>query len=390
MIAVFIAPTEFEQAVTLSAPVGVDLFWIRKWPRNIRKLTNVTEEAQARIVEVTEGGEVTEVDIRLGAARKGFEVVGRVIDAESGQPLPQVALICLATGSKDGVLPSFTGTAKSDEKGAFRFNGLQPGQYTLQMTALFAGFTGAQSEHFAEDLKFEVTASDVSGLELRARRGASISGAAVVEAAPEQKGKTGLGQLMLSAMVMPAGENSDEASVASMMSGMGMAKLNSDGSFRITGLSPGKAMLRPFGIGGSVPVIKRIELNGVEMREGIEVKAGEAVTGVKLVLAYASGVIRGQVNVTGGQLPTGWRMMARAGRVGALPTEQGGFAEVDGKGRFVIDGLLDGEYDVSVQTISTNPDSGQLAPVSQTVRVANGAEAQVTLTLDLGKKQEEQ
>ncbi|HMV84234.1 MAG TPA: carboxypeptidase regulatory-like domain-containing protein [Blastocatellia bacterium] len=349
---------------------------------------NTTEEAQARVIEVTEGGEVTNVDIQLGAARKGFEAAGRVIDSETGQPLPQVSLMCFAVGSKDGVMTGFSGTAKSDEKGEFHFNGLQPGQYSIQMTPMFAGLTGAPSEHYAEALTFEVTAGDVGGLELRAKRGASLSGVAVLEAAPDQKGASKLGQLMLAASVMPTGENPGEQSVASTMSGMSMAKLNADGSFRITGLSPGKALLRPFGIGGATPVVKRMERNGVEMREGIEIKAGEAVTGVKIVLAYANGAIRGQVNITGGQLPAGMRILATAMNANAAPTEQGESAEVDGKGRFLIEGLLDGDYEVSAQVLSDQEGFNQIAPARQIVRVANGAEGQVTLTLDLSKKRE--
>ncbi len=365
---------------------GLDGQTASKYPKTYHP--NTTEEAQARVIEVAEGGEVTDVDIRLGAARKGFEAAGRVIDAETGQPLPQVSLMCFAVGSKDGVMADFNGTARSDEKGGFLFIGLQPGQYTIQMTPTFAGLNGAPSEHYAEALKFEVTAGDVGGLELRAKRGASLSGVAILEAAPDQKGKTGLGQLMLAATVMPAEENSGEPSVASMMSGMGMTKLNSDGSFRITGLSPGKLLLRPFGIGGAVPVVKRVERNGVELREGIEIKAGETLTGVKILMAYANGVIRGQVNMTGGQLPAGMRVLATAINANAAPTEQGGSAEVDGKGRFLIEGLLDGEYEVSAQVISNKEDSGQLPSVSQTVRVTNGAETQVILTLDLSKKRE--
>ncbi|HMV49246.1 MAG TPA: carboxypeptidase regulatory-like domain-containing protein, partial [Blastocatellia bacterium] len=282
----------------------------------------------------------------------------------------------------------FSGTAKSDEKGEFHFNGLQPGQYSIQMTPMFAGLTGAPSEHYAEALTFEVTAGDVGGLELRAKRGASLSGVAVLEAAPDQKGASKLGQLMLAASVMPTGENPGEQSVASTMSGMSMAKLNADGSFRITGLSPGKALLRPFGIGGATPVVKRMERNGVEMREGIEIKAGEAVTGVKIVLAYANGAIRGQVNITGGQLPAGMRILATAMNANAAPTEQGESAEVDGKGRFLIEGLLDGDYEVSAQVLSDQEGFNQIAPARQIVRVANGAEGQVTLTLDLSKKRE--
>jgi len=75
----------------------------------------------------------------------------------------------------------------------------------------------------------------------------------------------------------------------------------------------------------------------------------------------------------------------------------GGYAEVDDKGRFVIEGLLPGEYQlVLIARPEINPNSppqpaeNMPAPVTQKVTVTKGQEAQVTMMLDLSKKGQEE
>ena len=61
----------------------------------------------------------------------------------------------------------------------------------------------------------------------------------------------------------------------------------------------------------------------------------------------------------------------------------------DSRGRFATDGLLPGEYQLSL-TLQVRPVSGspQVSPkfVKQTVRVTNGTETQVTMVVDLNEK----
>src|SRR5438105_1175852 len=46
-----------------------------------------TEESQAKAVEVTAGGEATDIDITLGSAVKTYRASGRFVNAENGQPV---------------------------------------------------------------------------------------------------------------------------------------------------------------------------------------------------------------------------------------------------------------------------------------------------------------
>lgn len=351
---------------------------------------DTTDEKQAKIIEVKEGGEVAEVDIRLGAKKATYTVAGRVLEVETNQPLAQVTLMCFGRGGQDAAMASFNGTTTTDVKGNFRLDGLPAGQYSIQLSPDL-GFLG-QTEHYTEPAKFEIKDADLSGVEVQAKRGATISGAVIVAANQDAQNKVNLAQLMISTEITrkPTGQSgTDEPAQDFSASGFTAAKINSDGSFRITGLPPGNVRFELVNISGHAPKITRVERNGVES-PAIEVKAGEAVTGVRLILAYAKGAIRGQVNITGGQLPDGWKIIAFANRRDDPGNHDGGHAEVDGKGRFAMEGLLDGEYELMVVAHMNNRPTNQAPPsVRQRVRITNGGEMQVNVTLDLSKKEQE-
>ena len=179
-----------------------------------------------------------------------------------------------------------------------------------------------------------------------------------------------------------------------------VSRIGSDGAFSLKGLRPGKVTIQAFSVTGGALKIARIERGGVEMTEGIVVTGREDITGVRIVFGKGSGKIRGQVQVTGGALPDGWRMtvMVSGGKnTSSFDSSSSYYADVDGKGRFVIEGLLPGEYELmlSVQP-EINPNSppqpvqNMPAPVTQKVVVTKGQEAQVTVTLDLSKKNREE
>jgi hypothetical protein len=157
-------------------------------------------------------------------------------------------------------------------------------------------------------------------------------------------------------------------------------------------------MVQAFSATGGALKITRIERGGVEMTDGIVVAGREDITGLRIVFGKGSGKIRGQVQITGGALPDGWRMIVTARgekNVGGFDSS-GGYAEVDDKGRFVIEGLAPGEYELTLMARpEINPGSpprpvqNMPAPVTQKVVVTKGQEAPVTMTLDLSKKNQE-
>jgi protocatechuate 3,4-dioxygenase beta subunit len=366
---------------------------------------DAADENQAKVVEVTSGGEVTGVDIRLGAVKKTYEASGRVVDDETGKPIAGAGVYWVKVKAADGGAAigelgfgMFSGNAKADEQGNFRLVGLAPGQYQLSLAEYQSFLTGGVSNYYSDWTKFEIHGGDVAGVEIRAKFGATISGVAVIEDA-DQSAKSSLSQTMLMAYSMPASpqevsENGISFSLAPVSS-----RIGSDGGFSLKGIRPGRVMMHAMGATGRALKITRIERGGVEMTNGIDITGREDITGVRMVFGKGSGVIRGQVQIIGGALSDGWRVTVTAHsekNVADLDSSDG-YAMVDGKGRFVIEGVLPGEYELTLvaePVINPNspPQSTQIMPVmvTQKVVVTKGQEAHVTVTLDLSKKNREE
>jgi hypothetical protein len=358
------------------------------------------DENQAKIVEVKEGGEVTGVDIKFGLAKKAYEASGRVIDDATGEPIPKVSVMCMRTGNEGAVsFGAEGGQATTDSQGNFRFNGLGPGRYEVEMMDMNSFLSGGgENKHYIERTTFEVKAGDVENIEVRAKIGATISGVAVVEGARDASVKAMLTQSMIT-FESRQERSDDPQSASSFGSSVGgiPSKIKADGSFEFSGVRPGKVTFDVANFSGKSLSLIRVERNGADVSDGIDVQVGENVAGVRIVVGHGTAVIRGQVNVVGGALPEGWRMHAYASREKSAGRSVR-FAQVDGKGRFVIEGLLPGEYTLTATAIPPPPPPGappgqrisQPVQATQKVAVGNGAEVQVTLTLDLKKKDQEE
>jgi hypothetical protein len=360
----------------------------RKFPTTYHP--GVTSEDQAAIIEVNEGSEVTGIDIALGGASTGYEALGRVIDSETGNPIPQVSLMCFGVGEEGREFTGFNGNAKTDAQGNFRFAGLPAGRYSLSLTPDMDFLTGG-IEYYIDETTFEIASGNAAGIEVRAKRGGSIAGVVVAENSTAPALRNKIGQMVLSAAVS---KKEGQRSSFDLFSGQRSAKIGSDGRFRISGLSAGEVEFGFFTLAGGNPTVGRVERDGAEVRGKLEIRPGEAITGVRIVVAYGTGVIRGQVNVDGGTLPEGARIIVTANRTGAREGGRSGQADVDNKGRFVIQNLVDGEYELVVQAtgnpVSTpdgfnSPPQAGMPSATERVRISGGGEAQVTIKLNLGK-----
>ena len=136
------------------------------------------------------------------------------------------------------------------------------------------------------------------------------------------------------------------------------------------------------GGGGSGLTLLRIEREGADLQAGLRVNAGEQVGGVRIVATYGNSSIRGLVRVEGGALPGQMRLMISARRIdaGAGVRDRGGRnAMVDPNGRFQIDQLVGGTYELSLQM----PGMGRNAVEPVTVTVGNGGVQEVVVPLNL-------
>jgi hypothetical protein len=127
--------------------------------------------------------------------------------------------------------------------------------------------------------------------------------------------------------------------------------------------------------------VSRIERDGVVQARGVEVRDGEQVSGVRVVLSYGTASIRGVVNVANGTLPGDARISVRMTRAGDQ-TSNIGLIRVDTRGHFIVENLAAGVYDVYATVVM--PGSKPRPPIKQQISVSNSGITDLALTVDLG------
>jgi hypothetical protein len=309
-------------------------------------------------------------------------VSGRVINSETGKPLPQVPVNCFLVENQEDESGNSVADSITDDDGNFTASGLKPGNYKAKLPSYSEGF-----EYYSEGKYFEVHDGAVSGIEVVARRGAAISGVVIVEEGEDTKTQIILTQATLHADIYQT-YLQGYRSVGWLRS-----KIGADGGFRLVGAPPGRAQFRLSGNSSEPFHLMRIERDGVVVGNEIEVGPGEQVTNVRVIAGQGRGVIRGLLKIVGGTLPEGVNLSVYATRE-PPQNEMGASFDVDEKGRFLIKGLLTGEYTLGVSWSMKNyPPADQYPKIppfpKQRVNVTNGAESQVTITYNLSRREQE-
>jgi protocatechuate 3,4-dioxygenase beta subunit len=325
------------------------------------------EESEARIIEVTAGSEAENVDITVGRPSKTFRAAGRVVYAETGQPAPGVRVNYGGVIEAAQRIASMAG-ATSDARGEFQLEGLTPGRYAAFSPAVEG------SEWYAEPVPFDISSSDTSGIELRLRRGASLSGFVQVEGMTD---RAAVARMLAGIRLFGYSETPGRLQAMEIGTPIAVAP---DGSFRFTGLRPGKlrVMLTPGEVRGLA--ISRIEINGASVRDGIQIAEGAQLTGARVVLVYGTSTLRGQVSITGAAPPPNTRLIVYLRRAGG-DSQFARTAEVDARGRFQLEGLPSGTYEVQARGFA--PGRLRFEGQPQQVFIADGSEQQVALTVAL-------
>ncbi len=341
---------------------------------------NVTSVSDAKVIEVSEGTEVSSVNITVAEARKAYDVYGRVVNAETGQGVAQ-AWISYSAVSADGRGTGGGGSKgeRSDKNGEFHLRGVLPGKFAL----LAEG--DQDSEFYSDPVICEVNNSDVRGVEIKVRQGGSISGVVVIEGTNDPAILNKLSKIQAA-----VNNRSDQ-----MRGPSRRITINPDGSFRAKGVRPGKnvfAMVFNPELQGLR--MSRVERDGIPVpqREGIEVGPGEQVSNVRLVYNYGILVIRGEVKIVGGTLPKNVGLYVRSSRIN-MPPSNG--SNIDARGQFMIENLSPGEYELSLFHYISSPGEEQvdehllkaISQVKQRVIVTTDNQPQVTLVLDLSRRE---
>jgi protocatechuate 3,4-dioxygenase beta subunit len=332
---------------------------------------SVTETSKAKVIEVTEGSETKDVDIVAAAAVATFTVSGRITDG-TGKPVPAVPLG--VHQSDESSSRSSTGGVVTNSNGEFKLEDVLPGKYQVFIAPM------ENSDVRADPVPFEVIDQDLTGLEIKTKKGASLSGMVVMESAYEKPSADMFKGLRVFAWFEGASPDYD--------SGFRAVQLAADGSFKLIGLAAGNAHLDftySNESNGRQFEILQIEQNGV-VQPSISIKDGEQVGGVRMVVRQLklTGAIRGQVKIENGELPPNARIVvwvnfadpARAPRA-SFPTP-----EVDSRGRFFLERLPAATYELRAAVFEPGKRFTRDEP-KQVITVTDNSVMEVTLTVKL-------
>jgi hypothetical protein len=318
---------------------------------------------------LTEGAEATNIDIRVGVAKtfEGFSVKGRVLDAETGTPMSDMTIDLTRTIIHANGSSSSGGTAaRSNRQGEFTIENLVPGKYLISISPL------PDSNLRANPVAFDVVDQNITGLVIRTSAGATLSGRVVIEGPHDNSAATKLAQSYLHALVRSGGANPYSGNAS---------QIKPDGSFVITGLQAGAADLSLTGNQGQWFSILRIERNGALEANGIPIQNSEHLAGIRVIVAYGTASIRGVVKPGNEKLPDGLRFHVYLTK----PPETSSHRPppiVDSRGRFVIDGLVAGSYELHVSAYVPGPPQWS-GYIRQLVTVTDGAVTEVTVPINL-------
>ncbi len=342
-------------------------------------------EAEARVIEIAPGAEVEGVNIVMvrADAKKGYVASGRVIEADTGKPVPGVMIAYSSKAKSESAVPFGMTPATTNSQGEFRLEGLAAGSYSISVLNITA-LMGSGSEFYGEPLNVDVS-GDVSGLELKMSKGAVIVGRVVLDGAQDPKLLAKLAGTLVQAL--PDIDAKDPSAMMTAMSSMAMGTVGPDGSFKLSGARPGKFNISLNNPKERTLKLLRVEQNGAAIAK-LEVTGTTAVNNVRLVVAFGTATLMGRVEVRGGALPPGTRIrvIARQKDTGAgNPTA---YADADARGQFTVDGIVPGVYEVSVGSIRT-PDNAVVKSQNstQTVVLADNARQEVLLVVDLTAKE---
>ena len=362
------------QATRMGTPISRDVYY----PQTFHP--NVSDPSQARAVEVSEGAETSGVDILIAEARKTFDIKGRVVRAETGDPAEGIEIFYGLQREGGGVVGPRSRGARSNSEGEFLFQGLLPGKYVIYPQI------GGEREYFSEPVICEITDGAIDGVEVKLQRGSSISGTIVIEGANDPAVMAKLSQVSIACF------SKKRQSVILPREG---SRINADGSFRIPGLRPDRIY---FALGGDPKAggfaIKRIELNGERAQDGIEIGPGENLSNVRVIVGHGNLTLRGEVKVIGGSLPPHIGIYVNLNRLNESESGSTLGAFVDARGQFMFQNLIPGDYEVRLIGNNFQPGEPRDKSLSKLIyntrqKISIGAKSQptVTLVVDLGQKE---
>ncbi|HEY6330381.1 MAG TPA: carboxypeptidase-like regulatory domain-containing protein [Blastocatellia bacterium] len=338
----------------------------------------VADRNSAGVVSVATGEEIT-ADIKVGGVgNDGNVTAGQFVD-ENGKPVANVRFVIYPTSDSGRPVPgSAFSYGNSNSSGEFSVRNLSAGKHAMVLIP-----DDRSSYCTAEPVTFDPGSSEAARLRVQAHVGAAISGTAVIE------GSSDPGVLSQLANLRVFASSYDET--APVPAGRSVT-FSADGSFEAIGFLAGHlhlSLAQNKELNGfSLP---RIERDGAPLKEGkLDIQDQERITGLRIVVGYGTGVIRGEVaGVDGAAIPGGTPVIVSVHSTSSDSPLLQRYSITDARGHFEIDGLPDGDYTIAAVY---RPQNGRPSPPrKQTVTLAGGQAPEMKLAVDIkGQPQTQQ
>jgi hypothetical protein len=321
---------------------------------------DVSDAARATVIEIGEGTEATKVDIALGGVAQTYSVSGRVVNGESGAPVPNLNFVLRPVAGQG------LAYCRVDARGEFVSEGVAPGKYTVMV--MDESNRGLR----ADKVTVEVIDRDLTDVTIKLATGVTVSGVVVLET-DDKVARSRLFEMVV--------QGSVRAPQGARYGSSATERVAADGSFILKGLANGTLELALSSVNDAYPPkgfsITRIERDGI-VGPRLELNEGQNVTGVKIFVGYGTASIRGVVNLQNGPLPSGARIFVQLSRPGETSFIRN--VPADERGRFVVDGIAAGLYEITAVVSGVEKRRKQ---VKQQISLSDGLTTEVNLTIDL-------
>lgn len=328
---------------------------------------NAVEQSEARVFDIQVGSELTDINFNLGSPTKTFTVRAKFVDERTGKPVAGMGnrLIPYWNGKQTG---GRSAGEISNAGGEIVLADVPPGEYSISVLGAnnFGGRTDTPN-YSGESRHFTVVDKDVADIEVRVTKGATAAGFVVVEG---PAGVEVLARLREVSLIGVVETNPITPSPALH------ARIRPDGSFLFTGLRAGRLKLWFPGADNSLPLnLVRIERDGVKT-DALDVSLGDELTGIKLIVAYATGGVHGVVKLDDGSIPQGLIGMAALWQGNKIA---GRGSVVNQNGEFILQNLVAGEYEL---VVTAHDASGRNWQVRQKIRIDDDKVSEAKMVFD--------